>query len=361
MTWFHRDTARVLVTVLAFAAVGAFIYAARETLIAFIFAIFFAYLLAPAVEYLQKRRLSRHSRNIAILETYVVLLLALSLVGMFAGPKLVSEGRKLMQAAPGYVDKLASGELVSQVGTKRGWTLETQTRVQQFLEAHRGTILDWVNSFAGCVSGLAGHVLWLLLIPIFAIFFLKDGRRMCETVIDAVDRRSQRQFLRGVVADLDEMLAGYIRAQLLLAALSIVVYTVVLSLMRVPYAVALGVSGGIMEFIPVLGPLVAALAIVGVAFLASYPHVLMVAIFLGAWRLAQDYYNSPRIMGTSLELHPLAAIFAILVGGEIGGVIGVYLSVPIMATLRILWRRYQRYSATAVLASGGPSALSDAA
>jgi predicted PurR-regulated permease PerM len=349
MDWFHRDTARVLVTVLAFAAVGAFIYGARETLIAFIFAIFFAYVLEPAVEYLQKRRLSRHSRGIAILETYAVLLLALSLVGVFAGPKLATEGRKLTQAVPGYVDRLGSGELVSQIGSKRGWSLQTQARVQQFLVSHRGTILDWVNGFAGRLTGLAGHVIWLLLIPIFAVFFLKDGRKMTEAVIDVVDRRSQRQFLRGVITDLDEMLAGYIRAQLLLAALSIVVYTGVLSAMRVPYAVALGVSAGIMEFIPVLGPLVAALAILGVAFLADYPHVLIVAIFLGAWRLAQDYYNAPRIMGGSLELHPLAAIFAILVGGEIGGVIGVYLSIPIMATLRILWRRYERYSETPVV------------
>ena len=357
MSWFHRETARVLTTVLGFAAVGAFIYGARETLIAFIFAIFFAYVLEPAVEYLQKRRVARRSRGIAILEVYVVLLLTLSLAGLFAGPKLASEGHRLTQAVPGYVDKLGSGELVAQIGSKRGWSVETQARVQQFLTSHRDAILEWVNGFAQRLTGLASHVIWLLLIPIFAVFFLKDGRQMSETVIDVVDRRSQRQFLRGVMADLDQMLAGYIRAQLLLAALSIVVYTGVLSLLRVPYGVALGVSAGIMEFIPVLGPLVAAIAILSVAFVANYSHVLIVAIFLGAWRIAQDYYNSPRIMGHSLELHPLAAIFAILVGGEIGGVIGVYLSIPVVATLRILWRRYQRYSATPAVTTETPPTL----
>ncbi len=63
-------------------------------------------------------------------------------------------------------------------------------------------------------------------------------------------------------------------------------------------------------------------------------------LFLGAWRLIQDYFSSPRIMGNKLEMHPLAAIFAVLVGGEIAGVIGVYLSIPVMAALRILWKRY---------------------
>jgi predicted PurR-regulated permease PerM len=79
-----------------------------------------------------------------------------------------------------------------------------------------------------------------------------------------------------------------------------------------------------------------------VAFLANYHHLLVVALFLGGWRLLQDYFTSPRLMGGTLELHPLAVIFAVLVGGEIGGVIGVYLSIPIAAALRIVWRRWQR-------------------
>src|SRR5260370_28413736 len=97
-----------------------------------------------------------------------------------------------------------------------------------------------------------------------------------------------------------------------------------------------------MEFIPVVGPLVGAAAIVVVAFLTNCPHVLAVAVFLGIWRLVQDYVTAPRIMGGKLQLHPLAVIFAILVGGEIGGVIGVYLSIPIAAGLRIIWKRGRR-------------------
>jgi predicted PurR-regulated permease PerM len=120
----------------------------------------------------------------------------------------------------------------------------------------------------------------------------------------------------------------------------------VFSLLRVPYALALGLAAGVMEFIPVVGPLLGAAAILGVAFLANYHHLLVVASFLGVWRLVQDYVTTPRLMGGKLELHPLAVIFAVLVGGEIGGVIGVYLSIPIAATLRIVWRRWQRVYAS---------------
>ena len=148
------------------------------------------------------------------------------------------------------------------------------------------------------------------------------------------------------------MLAGYIRAQLVLAGLSLLVYTVGLLALRVPYAIILGMVGGAMEFIPVAGPLIAALVIFGVAFLTGYHHLLLLALFLALWRLVQDYVNSPRIMGGKLKLHPLAALFAILAGGEISGVIGVYLSIPIMAALRILWRRWQNYLETGGAAGG---------
>ena len=70
----------------------------------------------------------------------------------------------------------------------------------------------------------------------------------------------------------------------------------------------------------------------------------MLLIFLGAWRLIQDYVVSPRIMGKSMELHPLAAIFGVLAGGEIAGVLGIYLSIPVMAGLRIVWRRWRLYA-----------------
>jgi predicted PurR-regulated permease PerM len=80
------------------------------------------------------------------------------------------------------------------------------------------------------------------------------------------------------------------------------------------------------------------------ALLAGYQYWGWVLLFLIGWRLVQDYVVSPRIMGRSMELHPLAAIFGVLAGGEIAGVLGVYLSIPVMASLRIVWRRWRLYA-----------------
>src|SRR5581483_1106998 len=159
-----------------------------------------------------------------------------------------------------------------------------------------------------------------------------------------VNTRPQREFMEGVFGDLNQMLAHFIRAQLTLAALSLVAYMSFMGIMRVPYALVLGTAGGIMEFIPVVGPLVAAVVIVGVSLLLSYSHWIVLLIFLGAWRIAQDYAISPRVMGEKMESHPLAALFGVLAGGEIAGVLGIYLSIPVMASLRIVWRRWRLYA-----------------
>jgi predicted PurR-regulated permease PerM len=147
-----------------------------------------------------------------------------------------------------------------------------------------------------------------------------------------------------VLSDLNQMLAHFIRAQLTLAALTLVTYSAMLGILRMPYALVLGTLGGLLEFIPVVGPLVAAVIIIGVSLLVSYPHWLALIIFLGAWRLIQDYVTSPRIMGHSMELHPLAAIFGVMAGGEVAGILGIFLSIPVMASLRIVFRRWRLYA-----------------
>lgn len=340
-----KRTAVVLCTALVFAVTAAFIYGSRRILIAFLFAIFFAYLLEPWVMRMQLwSKVSRGSRAIAILEVYAIVGIVLVLLLVLIGPRVADEVRRLGEALPGLLERVSSGQIARQLGARHGWSYATQIRLERLLADHRAVVLSWETQFGAYVARFAQNAIWLVLIPILAIFFLKDGRNFADELVAIVERRSPRQFLGAIIEDLNQMLAHFIRAQLVLAGLSLVVYTLVLWLLAVPYAFALSSIAGIMEFIPVVGPLVAAIAILGVAFLANYPHLVVVALFLGIWRIVQDYVSSPRIMGKKLEMHPLAAIFAALVGAEIAGVIGVYLSVPIMASLRIFLRRWQRYS-----------------
>lgn len=343
-----QKIACALATILVFAIVGAFCYAAWKILVAFLFAIFVAYLLDPLVSFVEKKkRLSGGSRSRAIAIVYLSLGILIAVLAILAGPKLVSEGRRLTGVLPVWVDQFTTGKIAWQIGIKHGWSINTQQQVQQWLMEHRQEIMKWAEHVGSYAAVLVVNTVWLILVPILAVFFLRDGRSFADNLIDVFDRRRQRQFLSALLNDLDIMLAKYIRSQLVLAGLTMVAFTSALSLMRLPYSVVLGVTAGVLEFIPLAGPLAAASLIVAVAFFTGYSHIIIVLLFLGIWRLLQDYVAAPRIMGKSVELHPLAALFAILSGAEIAGVIGVYLSIPIAATLRIFWRRWRTYSGIA--------------
>lgn len=340
---FDKTTARVLATVLLFGAVLAVLYLARKTFTVFLFAIFFAYLLEPAVERLQ--RSGKRSRGRSILITYIGLVVLVAVVLVIFGPRISSESQKLAQSVPRLMETFSSGQFVILLGERRGWSAESETRIQRLVTDHQGEIIAAAQSFAKRAAEVASNAPWLVLIPILAIFFLKDKESFLSSLAGAADSRREQSFVRRILKDVDVMLARYIRAQLVIAALALVAYTLFLNIMRVPYGFAIGAVGGVLEFIPVIGPAITALLIVGVSFLSGYQHVLALLIFVGVWRMIQDYVTAPRLFGSGLELHPLASIFAVLVGGEVAGVVGMFLSVPIMAALRIVWRNWRQQEA----------------
>jgi predicted PurR-regulated permease PerM len=337
LTIVDSRTSRVLFTALLFALGLGFLYVARQTLILFLFAIFFAYLINPAVVRLQKLVRGR-GRAIALI--YLLLLVGLTLVGFFVGPRITRQGARLGQA----MDKVDYSQIAQDIGQQRGWSAATQARIQEILNNHKEELKALAPRIGLRVAESAKGFWVLFLVPILAIFFLRDGGDFHEFLVSVVQSRTQREFLQDVLSDLNQMLAQFIRAQLTLAALSLVAYTSFLGLARVPYALVLGTSGGALEFVPVVGPLVAGVAMMAVAILAGYPHWPLLLLFLIIWRLVQDYVISPRVMGASVELHPLGALFGILAGGEIAGVLGVYLSIPVMASLRIVWRRWRIFA-----------------
>jgi len=327
--------------VLLFALVLGFLYVARATLIAFLFAIFFAYLMSPVVAYLDVL-LKGRLRAIAVI--YALLITLVVVFFVLVGPKITHEGARLGQALPGLINQLSSGQIAQQLGAQHGWSERSTQFATALLASHSDDITQLAQHLGLRIADVAKQAWLFFIVPLLSIFFLKDGRAFSDFLLSTIQSRPQREFLENVLNDLNQMLAHFIRAQLTLAALTLVVYSIFLISMRVPYALVLGTLGGVLEFIPVVGPLAAALVIITVALLLSYNHWLVLIVFLGIWRLIQDYVSSPRIMGESMELHPLAAIFGVMAGGEVAGILGVYLSIPVMASLRIVFRRWRLYA-----------------
>lgn len=331
-----KRAARILFTALIFAVALFFLYAARETLVLFLFAILFAYFLEPLVGRLER---PMRGRGKAILVVYAGLILLLVGLGFLVGPKVAEQGRALASSLPSLLERFSSGELVDELGRKYHLSVHILQQVRDFLNAHKTDLAAYGKIIAVKVAEPAQHIWWLVLIPILSLFFLKEGKEMAQNIVELGDSAEAKDMIEGLLEDVNVMLGSYIRSQLILSALTLAAYTLVLSLMRVPFAFVLGPAAGVLEFIPVVGPAIAAVSIVIIAISAGYSHVLWLILFLGVWRLFQDYVSAPRIMGKSLEIEPVMQIFAVLAGGEIGGVVGALISVPVVATLRIIWKR----------------------
>lgn len=177
-----------------------------------------------------------------------------------------------------------------------------------------------------------------VVIPILAIFFLSDGETLVNQVIHLVATKDNYELLRSLATELNAMLHHYIKAKVTLSGLSFAYASTWLPILRFPHAVTLGLLAGILEFIPIAGWMTAAITIVSFGALA-HTHWIWMAALLGIWRMLIDYWIAPRVLGHELEIHPLLAIFTLMVGGAVGGLVGVYLSLPFVAAIRVVWRR----------------------
>ena len=154
-------------------------------------------------------------------------------------------------------------------------------------------------------------------------------------------RGAHAAFWRHLVDDLDLMLGRYMRSLLILSLAASVAYAIAFSIVGMPYGLLLAGVAGCLEFIPVAGPLAAAVFALAVAALTGFDHLLLLALFLAVYRLFQDYVLNPILMSGGVAVPPLLVLFGLLAGEEIGGIVGIFLAVPVLAIARIVvigWR-----------------------
>jgi len=339
MFFLDARAARVTWTVLVFAAALGLVYLLRKLLLLFVFSLFFAYLIFPMVRMAERGLPRRSGRPLAIGVVYLLLLLALLGVGLGVGQRLTEEVTRLTEKAPQMSQQLASGQIITDVLQKRGWESGRVRQVEGAVRAHAGQIIGYVQgALAATLRWLAGA--WVIvLVPVFAFFILKDAEPAAAEIDGLIEAPRHRELWRDIAEDVHLLLAKYVRALILLSLITFVVWSAAFFLAGVPYPVGLAAIAGILEFLPIVGPLTAGVIVVSVALFSGYAHPWLLVAFVLVWRGIQDYVSSPLVMGRGIELHPAVVIFGVIAGGEIGGPVGMFLSVPVLAALRIVWRR----------------------
>jgi predicted PurR-regulated permease PerM len=343
MSFPDRRTVNVLLTILLFATVLGTLYIARVVIVIFAFAILFAYLIDPVVRFLQRHSLFfKNLRGPHVAEAYLALLIFVAVIGHVLAPGFGFAG-KLLQEIPALSDRLSTGEIATEMGNKYGWNDAQVGRLKTSLVQHRSNIQNLTESTERFA---ATAIPAMIVIPILAIFFLSDGENLVKQAIHFTTTKDNLPAAHSLAAELNAMLRHYIRAKVILGGLSFAYASAALLILRFPHAIALGLLAGILEFIPIAGWMISAATIISLGVL-THSHWIWMAALLGIWRMLIDYWIAPQVLGHELELHPLLAIFTLMVGGTIGGLPGVYLSLPCVAAIRVVWRRFGRSSSPA--------------
>lgn len=311
------------------------VYSVRRSLLIFVLAVFFSYLLYPAVRRLEQLAPRRVSRTVSTAIVYVLLLLLSVGLLSLIGPQIAEQASRLAERLPALIrdptviDRLPLPE----------WLMPYRQRVGEFvreqLQSGTAYALPLARQVGQFALGFASNILFVVLIPILSFLFIKDGAVMRDQFLAWTADRGTFSMWRRIVNDLDLLLGRYIRALLILSMATLISYSAFFTVVGVPYGMLLAVVAGVLEFIPVIGPLVAAITVVVVAGLSGYPHLLWLIGFVAAYRLVQDYVLNPALMSGGVAVPPLLVLFGLLAGEELAGVAGIFLSVPVLAAAKI--------------------------
>jgi predicted PurR-regulated permease PerM len=320
------------------------VYLMRGTLFLFTVAVLFAYLLAPLVNVIDRFLPGRRTRTTALALAYLIFIAVLFVGITQIGSRVVQEATSLAKSP--MLDKLK--QPVSVISPSAN-TLKAQIiqKVQEQIAKSSGDIISSLPSLGTKILSVASNLAFVVIVPILGFFFLKDGRQFPQQVSALIEDNARRALMDEFLADVDLLLASYMRAILMLSLATFTSYSIFFSIIGVPYAILLAALAGTLEMIPTIGSFTAGLVIVIVSAISGGP-VWGAFIFLLIYRLFQDYVLSPFLMRAGMELHPLMVLFGVFAGAEVAGVAGAFLSVPLLALVRVVYRHIRKLRAVAI-------------
>ncbi|ODN67518.1 AI-2E family transporter [Methylophaga muralis] len=312
----------------------------------FFVAALLAYLGDPLVDRLEKSRLSRTGAVCVVFGVFLLsgLILLLIFIPMLSG-QLVS----LFEKMPNYLDQLQSSiePLLQTIG------LSTEMIDLNTLKTAFKDYWSEAGKFAGDLFGYMTHsgmvILQLLtnlvLIPVLTFYLLRDWDDLVARIREILPRKHAGKITQ-ISIECDDMLAGFLRGQLMVMLALSIIYSIGLMFIGLDLALLLGVIAGVVSFVPYLG-LFVGITLAGLAAYLQFQEwlpVLMVVLVFGFAQSIESMFLTPRFVGERIGLHPVAVIFAVMAGGTLFGFVGVLLALPVAAVVMVLLRHaHHRY------------------
>lgn len=324
-----------------FGLVVTMLWVFRGILLPFLAGMALAYLLDPVADLLEKWKFSRFWATSVVMSIVILVFIAAILLVM---PLIVQQGVGLAQRLPGYVSQLQ--EFANQF-TPQLYEWLGQERIVQF-ENGLAELLDNGLVIAGNVTGqimqsgltLINALALLIVTPVVTFYLLLDWDGMISK-IDELLPRSHRDEIREVMRNIDRAMAGVIRGQGSVVLILALFYGIGLSLAQLNYGLAIGVTAGLLSFVPYIGFMVGFVLSAGVAIVQFWPDGVGIGIVVAIFLVGQFLEGNilyPKLVGSTIGVHPVWLMFALFAVGTIFGFVGLLLAVPMVAIIGVLVR-----------------------
>ncbi|HMO80902.1 MAG TPA: AI-2E family transporter [Pyrinomonadaceae bacterium] len=307
-----------------------------------VIAVLLAYFIAPLVN-LIRRPFSRRGmeslmpRTLAIGLAYIIVFSALGVSISYLAPRVVSQGKEFGASLPAYAATIRHNlnDLNRRFDRLRV-PEEIQTRINDQIMIVSQRITEGFSNF---VFNLVTYLPWLIIVPVLSFFFLKDANLIRLAILRMFPAGRWRLRAEGVVTDINNTLFAYTRAQLISCLFIGTICTLGFYVIGLKYALLLGILAGVFEFVPFLGPLSIAIIVTSTAAFGEDPwRAVYVILFLGILRIFHDYVSYPKIVREGIQMHPLLIILSILAGEQAAGIPGVFIAIPLVAVLTVIYR-----------------------
>ena len=315
------------------------LWISRHVLTWVFIALFLALALNPAVDRLE-RRIKR--RGIATGIVFIAALIGIALIGWLFIPTLVDQVNNFAHKVPDYLDDLTKGR------GRLGFLQTKYHLVDKARKALREGGASKLFGLSGTALALAKGVVNALLatvtIVFLTFFMLLEGPGWVDRSFAMLKPASRKRW-RAVGHDVYRTVGGYVTGNLLISLIAGALTAVVLVIMGVPYAVALGLIVGILDLIPLAGATIAAIIVGAVAFLHSIPAGIVVVAFFIVYQQVENHILQPVVYGRTVQLSPLAVLISVLIGAELAGVLGALAAIPVAGSFQVVlvdWLRHRR-------------------
>jgi len=343
---YHRwDTVtKYIVAVIGLLLLALVIYEFRSLLRPLVLAFLLAFILNPVIDFLEGR-VGMH-RGLA--SGLLFLVLVIVMLGLLAAPvTAVPSIRRAIISAQLDLKQIID-DITIFFGREieiAGYEFDLSLVAQELSAALRRFVETVAQGTLDLVLSVASGAFWVMFILIVAFYLVKDAHRIAEQVVELAPPGYQGDAIR-LRQEIVQVWNAFLRGQLLLGSVVAVATAIIDTGIGLPYAWALGLFAGVMELVPNIGPIIAAVPAVllaliqGSAFipLGNFWFAVLVAGTYLVIQLVENNLLVPRILGRTLDLHPLAVLIAVLAGGQLAGILGVLLASPTLATFRVLGR-----------------------